>query len=156
LKKSSITAKWFLLNGRQRTEAELPARPDNQGHGILEKFRQLGPREAILEQLLPEIERQQKRGKDVVVRADAASAKPNLYEPLEARGRRYAIRIPSNDTLEQIVAELLRRPVGQPTTGPWFGTGASGIKRLAGRRRGRSGQGGVSTVRSGSCGRASS
>ena len=30
--------------------------------------------------LLPEIERQQKRGKDVVVRADAAFAKPELYE----------------------------------------------------------------------------
>lgn len=70
------------------------------------------------EVLLPEIERQQKYGKDVVVRADAAFAKPELYEALEARGVKYAIRIPSNSTLEQAVAELLRRPVGRPSHRP--------------------------------------
>ncbi len=38
------------------------------------------------ELLLPEIERQQQRGKVVVVfRADAAFAKPELYEALEQR-----------------------------------------------------------------------
>jgi hypothetical protein len=68
--------------------------------------------------LLPEIERQQKQGKDVVVRADAAFAKPDLYEALEKLGVKYAIRIPSNDTLEQAVAELLRRPVGRPSHRP--------------------------------------
>lgn len=68
--------------------------------------------------LLPEIERQQKQGRDVVVRADAAFAKPELYEALEARGVTYAIRIPSNETLEQAVAELLRRPVGRPSRKP--------------------------------------
>ena len=36
--------------------------------------------------LLPEIERLQQQGKDVVVRADAAFAKPELYEALEKRG----------------------------------------------------------------------
>ncbi len=61
--------------------------------------------------LLPEIKRQQRQGKDVVVRADAAFAKPELYEALEKRGVRYAIRIPSNDILEQEVAELLTRSV---------------------------------------------
>jgi len=68
--------------------------------------------------LLPEIERQQQQGKDVVVRADAAFAKPEVYEALEARGVKYAIRIPSNDTLERAVAELLRRPVGRPSHKP--------------------------------------
>jgi hypothetical protein len=68
--------------------------------------------------LLPEIERQQRQGKNVVVRADAAFAKPEFYEALEARGVKYAIRIPSNDTLEQAVAELLRRPVGRPSHRP--------------------------------------
>jgi len=68
--------------------------------------------------LLPEIERQQKQGRDVIVRADAAFAKPELYEALEARGVKYAIRIPSNDTLEQAVAELLTRPVGRPSHKP--------------------------------------
>jgi hypothetical protein len=68
--------------------------------------------------LLPEVERQQTQGKDVVVRADAAFAKPELYEALKARGVKYAIRIPFNDTLEQAVAELLRRPVGRPSHKP--------------------------------------
>ena len=70
------------------------------------------------EVLLPEIERQQRQGKDVVVRADAAFAKPELYEALEKRGVRYAIRIPSNDILECEVAELLRRSVGRPSHAP--------------------------------------
>ncbi len=37
------------------------------------------------ELLLPEIERQQRQGKEVVFRADAAFAKPELYEALEER-----------------------------------------------------------------------
>lgn len=68
--------------------------------------------------LLPEIERQQRQGKDVVVRADAAFAKPDLYEALEKLGVKYAIRIPSNDSLEQAVSGLLRRPVGRPSHKP--------------------------------------
>jgi hypothetical protein len=38
------------------------------------------------ELLLPEIERQRKRGEEVVFRADAAFAKPEIYEALEERG----------------------------------------------------------------------
>ena len=68
--------------------------------------------------LLPEIDRQQKQGKNAVIRADAAFAKPELYEALEERGVKYAIRIPSNDILEREVAELLRRPVGRPSYKP--------------------------------------
>jgi hypothetical protein len=49
------------------------------------------------ELLLPEIERQQKLGKEVWFRADAAFAKPEIYEALEERGAKYAIRIPAND-----------------------------------------------------------
>ncbi len=70
------------------------------------------------EVLLPEIARQQQQGKDVVVRADAAFAKPEVYEALEARGVQYAIRIPANDSLERAVAELLTRPVGRPSHKP--------------------------------------
>jgi hypothetical protein len=47
------------------------------------------------ELLLPEIKRQQQRGKVVVFRADAAFAKPELYAALEARNVKYAIRLPS-------------------------------------------------------------
>lgn len=66
------------------------------------------------ELLLPEIERQQQLGKDEVFRADAAFAKPEIYEALEARGVNYAIRIPTNDSLERDIEELLARPVGRP------------------------------------------
>ncbi len=68
--------------------------------------------------LLPEIERQQQHGKEVVVRADAAFAKPELYEVLEERGVRYAIRIPANENLERDIADLLPRPVGRPSLKP--------------------------------------
>ncbi len=70
------------------------------------------------ELLLPEIERQQRMGKDVAFRADAAFAKPEIYDALEERGVKYAIRIPSNDNLERDIAELLPRPVGRPSAKP--------------------------------------
>jgi hypothetical protein len=62
------------------------------------------------ELLLPEIERQQKRGKEVLFRADAALAKPEIYEALEKRGVKYPIRIPANDSLERDIGEPHHRP----------------------------------------------
>ena len=67
------------------------------------------------EVLLPEIERQQELGKEVVFRADAAFAKPEIYETLEERGVKYAIRLPANDNLLRDIEELLTRPVGRPS-----------------------------------------
>jgi hypothetical protein len=74
------------------------------------------------EVLLPEIERQQALGKEVVFRADAAFAKPEIYEALEERGVKYAIRIPANDSLGRDIAELLTRPAGRPSHKPivWY------------------------------------
>jgi hypothetical protein len=74
------------------------------------------------EVLLPEIERQQKLGKEVVFRADAAFAKPEIYEALEKRGVQYAIRLPANDNLLRDIEELLTRPVGRPSQKPimWY------------------------------------
>jgi hypothetical protein len=86
------------------------------------------------EVLLPEIDRQQKRGKEVVFRADAAFAKPEIYEALEGRGVKYAIRILANDSLLRDIEELLTRPVGRATS-RWFGTRASFIRRRVGKRR---------------------
>ena len=68
--------------------------------------------------LLPEIERQQRMGKEIAFRADAAFAKPEVYEALEERGVKYAIRIPANDILQRDIEELLKRPVGRPTKKP--------------------------------------
>jgi hypothetical protein len=70
------------------------------------------------ELLLPEIERQQRMGKEIAFRANAAFAKPKIYEALEERGVKYAIRIPSNDNLERDIAELVPRPVGRPGMKP--------------------------------------
>jgi len=70
------------------------------------------------ELLLPEIERQQAEGKQVAFRADAAFAKPEIYEALEECVAMYAIRIPANDSLERDIAELLTRPVRRPSHKP--------------------------------------
>jgi hypothetical protein len=70
------------------------------------------------ELLLPEIKRQQALGKEVVFRADAAFAKPELYEALEKRDVKYAIRLPANDHLQRNITELLTRPVGRPSQKP--------------------------------------
>src|ERR1035438_9494136 len=45
-----------------------------------------------------------------------------LYEALEERGAKYAIRIPANDCLMRDIAELLTRPVGRPAYKPivWY------------------------------------
>ena len=86
-------------------------RPGNPGCGSADGVHSA---EGWEELLLPEIEWQQKLGKEVVFRADAAFAKPEIYEALEERGVKYAIRIPSNESLERDIAELLTRPVGRP------------------------------------------
>ncbi len=70
------------------------------------------------ELLLPEIEHQRRQGKEVVFRADAACAKPEVYEALEEREVKYAIRLPANDNLERSIRELLKRPVGRPSYRP--------------------------------------
>jgi len=70
------------------------------------------------ELLLPEIDRQQAQGKEVAFRGDAAFAKPELYEGLEAREVKYAIRLPANEILERNITELLRRPLGRPSYRP--------------------------------------
>jgi hypothetical protein len=54
----------------------------------------------------------------VVFRGDAAFAKPELYEALEERDVKYAIRLPANDNLQRNIRELLTRPVGRPGQKP--------------------------------------
>ena len=70
--------------------------------------------EGCEELLLPDIKLQQRPGKEVVFRADGAFAKPELYEALEERDVKYAIRLPGNDNLQRNITELLTRPVGRP------------------------------------------
>jgi hypothetical protein len=48
---------------------------------------------------------------EVAFQGDTAFARPEVYEALEERGVKYAIRIPANDSLERDIAELLPPPV---------------------------------------------
>jgi Transposase DDE domain group 1 len=93
---------------------------NREGGGLAAKLRpgNVHSAEGWEELLLPEIERQQQQGKEVVFRADAAFAKPELYEALEEREVKYAIRLPANDNLERNIAGLLTRPVGRPSYQP--------------------------------------
>ena len=65
-------------------------------------------------------------------RADAAFAKPEVYEYLEERRVLYAIRLPSNEVLQWEIAPLLRRPVGRPPKKPiiWYDDRGVGTDRV--------------------------
>ena len=62
--------------------------------------------------LVPEIERQQVAGTRV------AFAKPEIYDALEQRDVDYAIRMPSNKSLELDIEDMLFRPPGRPSRTP--------------------------------------
>ena len=68
--------------------------------------------------LVPEIERQQAEGTRVAFRADAAFAKPEIYDALEKRDVAYAIRMPANKSLELAIEDILFRPPGRPSCKP--------------------------------------
>jgi hypothetical protein len=68
--------------------------------------------------LLAEIERLAALGIEVLFRGDAAFARPELYQALEERAVKYAIRLPANPNLERNLSELLKRPVGRPSRKP--------------------------------------
>ena len=68
--------------------------------------------------LVPEIDRQQAAGRRVAFRADAAFARPAIYEGLERRDVAYAIRMPANKNLELAVEDILFRPPGRPSCKP--------------------------------------
>jgi hypothetical protein len=72
-------------------------------------------RRVVLE---PVIARYRGRGFTLYFRGDAAFAKPELYELLEAEGLGYAIRLPANPVLQERIGHLLTRPVGRPPKKP--------------------------------------
>ena len=59
------------------------------------------------ELLLSEIDRQQAQDKEVALRGDAAFAKPELYQALEERDVKYAIRLPANDNLQRNIRGVI-------------------------------------------------
>jgi hypothetical protein len=70
------------------------------------------------EVLKPVIARYYERGLPLWFRGDAAFAKPELYELLEAEAVGYAIRLPANLVLQERIGHLLTRPVGRPPNKP--------------------------------------
>jgi hypothetical protein len=70
---------------------------------------------AVLE---PVLARYRGRGLKLYFRGDAAFAKPELYETLEAEAVQYAIRLPANRVLMGRIGHLLTRPVGRPPKRP--------------------------------------
>jgi Transposase DDE domain group 1 len=60
------------------------------------------------------IARYRDRGIALYSRADAAFAKPEIYELLEAEGMRYAIHLPAYQVWQRRIGHLLTRPVGRP------------------------------------------
>ena len=71
------------------------------------------------EEMLPTtIDRFRAQGLEAAVRGDAAFARPEVYESVEARGAGYAIRLPANPKLEREITELRKRPVGRPSHRP--------------------------------------
>jgi hypothetical protein len=54
----------------------------------------------------------------LLFRADAAFAKPEVYEYLEPRDIGYAIRLPANEVLREHIKHLLKRPMGRPSKKP--------------------------------------
>src|SRR5918995_7273224 len=68
--------------------------------------------------LLPVIARYRARGFALYFRGDAAFAKPELYELLEAESIGYAIRLPANPVLQARIGHLLTRPVRRPPKKP--------------------------------------
>ena len=70
------------------------------------------------EVLEPVVKRYQEKGVRLLFRADAAFAKPEVYEYLESRDTGYAMRLPANEVLQRNIRHLLKRPVGRPPKKP--------------------------------------
>ena len=68
--------------------------------------------------LVPEIDRQQAAGRRVACRADAAFARPEIYDALETRDVDDVIRMPANKSVELEIDDLLFRPPGRPSRKP--------------------------------------
>src|ERR687892_209225 len=66
----------------------------------------------------PIVERYLKSGLRLLLRGDAAFAKPELYEYLEAKNIGYGIRLPANEVLQREIAHLLTRPTEWPSQRP--------------------------------------
>jgi hypothetical protein len=106
---------------------EAPRRPPWQEHAPQAEERAVPPsgvRSAVGASIL-----------DLYFRADAAFAKPEVYERLEAANVHYAIRLPANQVLQRRISYLLTLPVGRPSKQPIVSYASFTTKPPAGRGR---------------------
>ena len=68
--------------------------------------------------LEPIVDRYEGMNRKLYFRGDAAFASPDVYEYLEDRGIRYAMRIKANNRLYEEIDHLVTRPVGRPPKRP--------------------------------------
>jgi hypothetical protein len=66
----------------------------------------------------PIVERYLREAVRLLFRADAAFAKPEIYEYMESKHIGYAIRLPTNDVLQREIAHILVRPTEWPSRKP--------------------------------------
>ena len=59
-----------------------------------------------------------RRESDLLFRADASFAKPEVHEYLESRDIGYAMRLSANEVLQRYIRHLLKRPLGRPPKRP--------------------------------------
>ena len=85
--------------------------------------------------LKPVVVRYQGKVSRIYFRADAAFAMPVVYEFLEAERIKYAIRIPTNQVLQDRISYLLKRPVGRRRTRSGGSTPILATRREAGASR---------------------
>ena len=85
--------------------------------------------------LKPVVARYRGKVSRIYFRADAGFANPEVYEFLEAEQIKYAIRIPTNQVLQDRIGYLLTRPVGGRRTKCGVHMRASAIRPEAGRSR---------------------
>ena len=68
--------------------------------------------------LEPIVKRYENQSLERFFRGDAAFAKPDIFECLEAEGFYYAIRMKGNNLLYGEIEHLLNRPLGRPSFKP--------------------------------------
>jgi hypothetical protein len=82
--------------------------------------RKLHNTEGWQEVLEPAVQGHQKKRLRLLFRAEAAFAKPEVYEYLEQERIGYAIRLPANEVLQRQIQPLLERPNEWPSREPIF------------------------------------
>ena len=92
--------------------------PMDRGEGAVFRPGNVHSADGWEEFIEPIVERYLKLAVRLLFRADAAFAKPELYEYMESKSIGYVIRLPANEVLQREIAHLLVRPTEWPSRKP--------------------------------------